>query len=112
MEVLVSGEVPIKASRPDDRVPADIAKGIERLQLKRGGVEPFRRSRIVQGLADAGRVRAVNTDVRIGPVDAVSRVYRESGSPGNDGTELPVTQHSIHEFVLNVELPALTRRQI
>ena len=98
-KIFVRGEVPVKTGGPDHCVAADIAEGVERLQRKCACVEPFRRTPAGHRLADPGRIRAVHPDIGVGPVNAIRRVHRKTGSPGDDGAELPITQHSVHKSV-------------
>src|SRR5207302_8781845 len=106
------GKVKVKTGWTDDRIPAGIAEAIQWLQSKCRRIEPFRRSRIRERLAHAGRVRAVISDVGIGTVDARKGVNRKSGSPGNDGPELPAAQNRVQKPILNIQRPSPARRQI
>src|SRR5436190_9194093 len=111
-EDFVRREVETEPGRADDCVPACIAELINRLESVRSRVEPFLGSWIGQRFALAGRVRTIVPDVCIRAVHARGRVYRESGAPGHDGTELPSAGDSVHETVLDIHLPTFTQGQI
>src|SRR6476660_3855009 len=106
-EVLVGGEIPVKAPGAKDRVASGISEVIDRLQGEGGGVEPLVRGWGRQGNALARGVRTVIGDVGIGAVDAGGRIDRESGSPGHDGSQLPAAHHGIQESIAGIELPTL-----
>src|SRR5262245_37933816 len=113
VEVLQQRRVELDQPRPDHYVPTGGTEGAERLQLKRGGIEPLIGSALIAlkvGFAD--QIRTVKARAGVRAIGSGRYGYREAGLDRQQRAEFPAAQRDVSDPAIVHPPAAFPERQL